>query len=62
MKRIKHFILEESGVTAMEYGMILGLLAAAVIAGIGLFYTNLADIFNDWATWFAAPDTKGPRG
>jgi pilus assembly protein Flp/PilA len=53
MKRIKMFFQEESGVTAMEYGMILGLLAAAVIAGISLFYENLAVIFSNWATFFA---------
>jgi pilus assembly protein Flp/PilA len=60
MKRIRQFILEESGVTAMEYGMILGLLAAAILAGIGLFYANLGAVFNAWATWFASPSTAPP--
>ncbi|MBM4283634.1 MAG: Flp family type IVb pilin [Deltaproteobacteria bacterium] len=62
MERIKRFIHADSGVTAMEYAMILGLLAAAILAGIGLFYGNMATLFNAWATWFTSPSTKAPVG
>jgi Flp pilus assembly pilin Flp len=54
MESIMRFLREETGVTAAEYGIILGCIAAAVIVGLGLFYTNLGAIFNNWGLWFGA--------
>jgi Flp pilus assembly pilin Flp len=38
----------------MEYGLILGLLASVILAGIGYFYQELANLFSEWGGWFAA--------
>ncbi|MEN6542242.1 Flp family type IVb pilin [Parvibaculum sp.] len=38
-------IRSESGVTAVEYGLIASLVALAIIVGAGLLGTNLNDLF-----------------
>lgn len=43
---IKNFIKEESGATAIEYGLIAVLLSLAVIAGAQLAGTSLLASFN----------------
>jgi pilus assembly protein Flp/PilA len=45
----------ESGVTAIEYGLIAGLIAIGIIAALTLTGTNLAAIFNFIAPKLAAP-------
>ncbi len=40
----------ERGVTAIEYGLIAGLVSIAIIGALTLLGTNLADIFNRIAT------------
>ena len=45
-KFIKRFIREEDGVTAIEYGLIAGLIAVVIIVAITLVGTNLNKIFN----------------
>ncbi|MGP0010823.1 MAG: Flp family type IVb pilin [Methylocella sp.] len=45
----------ESGVTAIEYGLIAALIALAIIAGVTLTGTHLAAIFNYVAPKLAAP-------
>ena len=52
MESIRRFIRDETGVTAAEYGIILGCIAAAVITAIALFYTNLGNFFSGWGAWF----------
>ena len=52
MESIKRFIRDESGVTAAEYGIILGCIAAAVITGLALFYNQLGGVFSRWGQWF----------
>ena len=54
MESIKRFIRDESGVTAAEYGIILGCIAAAVITGLALFYNQLGGVFSRWGQWFQA--------
>ena len=39
-------ITSESGVTAIEYGLIAALVALAIIAGITLVGTNLSGLFS----------------
>ncbi|KAB7738882.1 Flp family type IVb pilin [Parvibaculum sedimenti] len=39
-------IKSESGVTAVEYGLIASLVALAIIVGAGLLGTNLNSLFN----------------
>ena len=45
----------ESGVTAIEYGLIAALIAIGIIAAVTLTGTNLAAIFNYVAPKLAAP-------
>lgn len=47
---IKRFAQEESGVTAIEYGLIAAATAVAIIAALGLIETDLATIFGSIAT------------
>ena len=47
---IKSFIQDESGATAIEYGLIAALIAVAAIAAFQLVGTNLSSIFNTVAT------------
>ncbi|KAF7963377.1 pilus assembly protein [Cupriavidus sp. UYMU48A] len=43
----KRFIVEEDGVTAIEYGLIAALIALLIIAGATLVGTRLSTIFNN---------------
>ncbi len=40
------FVRDESGATAIEYGLIAALIAVAAIAGMGSLGTQLNSIFN----------------
>ena len=40
------FVKDESGATAIEYGLIAALIAVAIIAAVTLIGGNLADTFN----------------
>ena len=46
MERLKRFLKDEDGVTAIEYGLIAALIAVAIIAAVGLIGTNLSNIFD----------------
>lgn len=45
MERLKRFLKDEDGVTAIEYGLIAALIAVAIIAAVGFIGTNLSSIF-----------------
>jgi pilus assembly protein Flp/PilA len=46
MKRhFKHFIRDESGATAIEYGLIAALVGVAIIAGVKALGTSLSATF-----------------
>jgi Flp pilus assembly pilin Flp len=63
MKALKKFIHDDSGATAMEYGLILGLAGLVLFVGIWYFYTELQLLFSRWGAWFASPDsTLTPGG
>jgi len=47
---IANFLREEDGATALEYGLIAGLIAVAVIAAIGTFTGALSALFTRLAT------------
>ena len=50
MKNINQgFIRDQSGVTAMEYGLIASLIAVAIIAAVTLTGTDLTEMFNNIA-------------
>lgn len=44
------FVKDESGATAIEYGLIAGLIAVAIIVGAGALGTALNTKFNDIKT------------
>lgn len=46
MERLKRFLKDEDGVTAIEYGLIAALIAVAIIAAITAVGSNLSTIFN----------------
>ncbi len=45
------FIRDERGATAIEYGLIAGLIALAVATGAKSLGTNLGSAFTSLATW-----------
>ena len=46
----RRFVADESGVTAIEYGLIAGLIAVVIIASVRLLGTSLSTEFNAIAT------------
>jgi pilus assembly protein Flp/PilA len=47
---IARFVKDESGATAIEYGLIAALIALAIIVGAGAVGNNLSARFNEIAT------------
>lgn len=45
LKNIQKFLRDEEGATAIEYGLIAGLIAVAIIVVLGTTGTNLKSIF-----------------
>lgn len=50
MKTIKSFLKDESGATAIEYGLIAALISVVIIAAVDLVGTNLNTTFTAVAT------------
>lgn len=57
-KLISRFYKDESGATAIEYGLIAALIALAIMVGAGALGNALNNKFNDIAT--AVKDGKPP--
>jgi pilus assembly protein Flp/PilA len=49
IKSIKKFVANESGATAIEYGLIASLIAVAIIVAITSVGTKLQGVFNEVA-------------
>ena len=47
---VKSFITDESGATAIEYGLIASLIAVALISTTTILGNSLIDLFNNGAT------------
>jgi pilus assembly protein Flp/PilA len=47
MALIRRFLQDESGATAIEYGLIAGLVAVAIIAALTALGTSLNNLFSD---------------
>ena len=47
---IKKFVTNESGATAIEYGLIAALIAVVIITSVKLVGTKLDGVFNSVAT------------
>lgn len=46
----RRFIADQSGVTAIEYGLIAGLIAVVIIGAVRTLGTNVSTAFNTIAT------------
>ncbi len=46
MSTLQHFISDETGATAIEYGLIAALIAVVIIAGAKSLGTNVGSTFN----------------
>ncbi len=50
LSRILHFVKDEEGATAIEYGLIAALVSVVIITAVTLMGTNLTSTFNSIAT------------
>ena len=50
INRIKKFVRDQEGVTAIEYGLIAALIAVVIIASVTLVGTDLKLVFNAIST------------
>ena len=50
MQMLAKFLRNESGATAIEYGLIAALISVAIIAGVSLTGSQLANTFNNVGT------------
>ncbi len=46
LNQIMRFVKEEDGATAVEYGLMVSLIAVAIIGAVTLIGTNLTTTFN----------------
>ena len=58
-KFLKAFVKDEQGATAVEYGLLVALIAVVIIAGVSLLGTNLNTTFNNVATTIGGAGTAG---
>ena len=47
MKFVERFLKDESGATAIEYGLIAALISVAIIGGAGALGNGISDTFNN---------------
>ena len=50
MEKLINFFKEEEGATAVEYGLMVALIAVAIITAVALLGNTLENIFNEVAT------------
>ncbi|HEV2651016.1 MAG TPA: Flp family type IVb pilin [Rhizomicrobium sp.] len=58
---INRFIHDESGATAIEYGLIAGLISVAIIGAITTLGGNLSTLFNTIAGKLSAANTTAGK-
>lgn len=49
-KFVKRFVIEDRGVTAIEYALIAGLVAAAIATSLGTLSTSISNVFTSVAS------------
>jgi pilus assembly protein Flp/PilA len=54
VKHIVRFMREEEGTTAVEYGLMIALISAALVAAVALLGTNVAANFTTIAGFVAS--------
>jgi pilus assembly protein Flp/PilA len=57
MERIKNFFKDESGATAVEYGLMVALIAVVIITAVTALGTNLSSKFDEVAGAVGAAGT-----
>ena len=57
---IKKFLRENRGVTALEYGLIAGLISIAIAVSVGDIGKTLAGVFSDISTKLTNATTTTP--
>ena len=50
MSMFRRFVKDDSGATAIEYGLIAALVSVAIIVALGTLGTELGNTFNEVAT------------
>ena len=50
MERIKNFFKDESGASAVEYGLLVALIAVVIITAVTALGTTVKNTFNDAVT------------
>jgi pilus assembly protein Flp/PilA len=58
MLSFKRFLADESGATAIEYGLIAALIAVAIIAALNALSVNLQTVFNHVGTQLSTATTN----
>lgn len=58
MNRLNFLVRDEKGATAIEYGLIAGLIAVVIIAAVGLIGTDLKGMF-EYISNELTPPTSG---
>jgi pilus assembly protein Flp/PilA len=53
-QRVRNFLADEQGATAIEYGLLAALISVVIIAAVTTVGTNLKGIFTTIATKLAA--------
>ncbi|SCB61842.1 pilus assembly protein Flp/PilA [Rhizobium aethiopicum] len=46
MRLLKAFLADETGATAVEYGLIAAVICTALLSGLGIFTGSLQNVFN----------------
>jgi pilus assembly protein Flp/PilA len=59
MEKIRNFFKNESGASAVEYGLLVTLIALAIVAGATLLGGNLNTLFNNAAGRLVDPNAAG---
>jgi pilus assembly protein Flp/PilA len=54
MNSVMQFVREEEGATALEYGLLAALIAAAIVTAVTQLGTTVSDTFDSIATDMAA--------
>ncbi len=62
MKLFARFAQDESGATAIEYGLIAALISVGIIGAVTLLGTNLQTVFGQVSTALVKPPATGTGG
>jgi pilus assembly protein Flp/PilA len=60
MSMFRRFVKDDSGATAIEYGLIAALVSVAIIVALGTLGTELGNTFNEVANELAGASTPAP--